>query len=570
MAGVLELLILCLLVYYLVPRFTTTVDAEPEPKDLDRFSEEEWNDFVRRTGVSRSYDSSGRFAPKRLFSVRAERLHDVCQRVNRLVEGDGTTIEARSKNVSQSLATDKGGQMSGGGGVPGGQGSIVAALGKQKSQDTSSAQDGKTEDERHRSRFIAMELFLHTDWLELSQDCKDFFASTPTHKSLDTALRDFQKDFGLHFYQAVELGVSREKISAMSQDNRSQTSNEDRSRQLQLEVTGQGPCANAGAGAHRNTDRHVGDSSNAFVGNKGVDQYSHGGAANLAYVDDTAWRTSLLDPTFWVVLPDGVRHPTPCLHLVRDIAEREASRNTVARNIQQRSSGLISYLQNIEKQQQEELQRQAIAASERTLYVHFEMDDQAIDIYTPADISLATIKVTLRSGKGSRDEFECEATATGVRGQFKMSSKSPYAKGVVEINAKFTFSSGWTPFEAAINGGIDSFSINATSGFSFEPRIELAVGGAGLASFERHTERATTFERGASFSESPPRCDVTAILSSGRGSLLGSRGGSEPSAVATIRVRSKDARNAILGASVPSSPRRLTGVEDALVSAVHR
>jgi hypothetical protein len=261
MAGVLELLILCLLVYYLVPRFTTTVDAEPEPKDLDRFSEEEWNDFVRRTGVLRSYDSSGRFAPKRLFSVRAERLHDVCQRVNRLVEGDGTTIEARSKNVSQSLATDKGGQMSGGGGVPGGQGSIVAALGKQKSQDTSSAQDGKTEDERHRSRFIAMELFLHTDWLELSQDCKDFFASTPTHKSLDTALRDFQKDFGLHFYQAVELGVSREKISAMSQDNRSQTSNEDRSRQLQLEVTGQGPCANAGAGAHRNTDRHVGDSS---------------------------------------------------------------------------------------------------------------------------------------------------------------------------------------------------------------------------------------------------------------------------------------------------------------------
>ena len=89
-----------------------------------------------------------------------------------------------------------------------------------------------------------------------------------------------------------------------------------------------------------------------------------------------------------------------------------------------------------------------------------------------------------------------------------MSSKSPYAKGAVEINAKFTFSSAWTPCEAAINGGIDSCSINATSGFSFEPRIELAVGGASLGSFEMHTERATTFERSVSFSESPPKCDV--------------------------------------------------------------
>lgn len=561
MEGVLDLLILCLLVYFFFPRLTATVDAEPELKDLDGFSEEEWIAFVRRTGVLRSYDSSGRFAPKRLFSVRAERLHDVCQPVNRLVEGDGTTTEARSMNASQSSATDKGGQISGGGGAPGGQASLIAALGKQKSQDTSSAQDGKTEDERHRSRYIAMELFLHADWLELSQHCKDFFASTPTHKSMDTALRDFQKDFGLHFYQAVELGVSREKISAMSQDNRSQTSNEDGSRQLQLEATGQGPCANAGAGAHRNTDRHVGGSSSAFVGKRGIDQHSHGGAANLAHVDDTAWRTLLLNPTYWIVLPDGLRKPISCLDLLRDVAEREVRRNGVTHNILQQSTGLISHLQNIEKQQRDEVQRQAIAASERTLYVNFEMDDQAIVIHTPADESLATIKVTLRSKRGVRDEFECKPTTTGVRGEFKISSKSPYARGLVVINAKFLFSSGWTPYQAAIDGG--SVICSTVSEFGI-------AGKNTIGAYSSRTETLTTFERGASFSESPPRCDITAILSSERGSFLTSRAAPEPSALAAIRVRSKDVRNAILDASAPSSLRGFTGLEDAVVPVAHR
>ena len=168
------------------------------------------------------------------------------------------------------------------------------------------------------------------------------------------------------------------------------------------------------------------------------------------------------------------------------------------------------------------------------------MDDQAIIIYTPADTSLAAIRMTLNSEKGSTEELDCKSTTTGFRGQFKMSSRSPYAKGVVRINAILTFSPGWTPYDKVISGnGYDEISDPAW------------------------------FDDSTLFSLSPSICFVMVKLSSGRGSFL-ERGGAEPKVLATIKVRSKNIRDAMLEASAPSPLRRLTGVEDMLVSATHR
>ena len=427
--------------------------------------------------------------------------------MNHLAEGDSSHTEAQSGSSSRSSAIDKGAHAGGGGGVLGAQGNLDLANSKQTGLSTATSQTGQREDERHKGQYTAMTLFLWPDYLELSSMCKAFFLD-PHLVYPSPALEKFLEEFGTSFHRTADLGVTRESIIASRQGNTSETASEDRARQLALEGSGDGPNVNLGLGVHHNVASSTGDASAASVGNIGKGRYSHGGAANLAHVDDAAWRASLLDPSTWVLLRDGQRDVQSVLQIVNNIAERmvRTSYDYDAGRIASRSSSLLEHIQMLEGQEHQRRLADALEASRRTIRVQMSLLQKAITVSVPSDNIIASTEVML-SGKGnSTERLSTPDNPNNVSsGQRELRSRAFYSKGRVVARVTCNISSDWSAQRATLAGGLPyashSVSVN-------EVRLDFGTISAQMGG----SEVSKSYPRSASCTAVPPRCFIEVTL----------------------------------------------------------
>ena len=278
------------------------------------------------------------------------------QTIQKLLEEDLRHTAASTDVANRSSVVDKGLNSSGGGGLPGAQGSIAGSMARQSNDSTAATSAQRQQSESYTGHYIGMTLWLHKEHLLLTRDCKHFFANTWDDygdDNLAAILKDFQSTFGTTFYREVDVGVSRHTLAASRQDDATRSREEHNSRTLSADVRGEGPNANLGVGGHHKTDGGYSASGTTTSGNRGGSHYSHGGAANLAHTDDQTWRQSLKDPASWVIIADRRRDAISTLHLIRDVAKIVETKNDQeAAIVVQRSSDLLQHIRRLKQPEQ--------------------------------------------------------------------------------------------------------------------------------------------------------------------------------------------------------------------------
>ena len=317
-----------------------------EPKQLDKFSPEDWDTLIKKTGVLRAWREKGDMARSQAVAIDPQaygRFHQ-CQNTfsQHLLERSG----AQEEGTEQSRSTDKGLELNAGADLAAARPGVGGSVSRQNADAHSSNQAATSTNESHQGSFVGATMWLHPENLILSNASKEFFnrhwdAKLANQTSIPSSgqqpakakdiecqralLRDFEDRFGSTFHQTVRLGVSREKVAASQRHDTSRQLDHSRSRQNTGQLTVEAPGALVTAGAHYNPTKSFSATASGSHRDQGSIQRSYGGAASLAHSDEDAWLNSHSDPQNWAIIQNLSADSISVLQLVLKIARAQRS-----------------------------------------------------------------------------------------------------------------------------------------------------------------------------------------------------------------------------------------------------